>query len=74
MGLNKETIGNVTFAIAALCLATGFYYLGYHHGLEFMRKSDSGLGGLMEIGKAAGLIFGGFALIIVGLVIKNRGA
>ncbi|MEQ9165577.1 MAG: hypothetical protein RLO12_04925 [Fulvivirga sp.] len=64
-------MSNLTFVIAAICLAAGFYYLGYHHGLEFMRKSDSGLGGLMEIARATGLIFGGFALIIVGLVLKK---
>lgn len=71
MKLDRETISNLTFVMSAICLAAGFYYLGYHHGLEFMRKSDSGLGGLMEIARVTSLIFGGFALVIVGLFLKK---
>lgn len=69
---SKDFIGKLSLGLGAVLLASGIYHLGYHHGLEFMRKSDSGLGGFAELATAWIQIIAGLILAGVGVVITAR--
>ncbi len=50
----------------------GVYKYGYHNGLEFLRKNDSGLGGLGEIIEAIVLIAIGIITITISFIISFK--
>ena len=70
MKTSKETIGVILLIIGFILFTSGVYHLGYHKGLEFLRKSDSGLGGLVELLTAWIQIAGGLITLIIGLLLK----
>ncbi|GEM_PF-2725368 len=58
--------------IGMIVLSSGMYHLGYHHALEFMRNSDSGLGGLAEWGTAWVKILVGLIFIGIGFIVRAK--
>lgn len=69
---SRDSIGTLIIVIGTGVFVSGFYYLGYHHGLEFMRKGDSGLGGLGELMTAWVQIFGGVGIVLFGVIVRSR--
>lgn len=70
MKISRDSISILIIIIGIGVFTSGFYFLGYHQGLEFMRKSDSGLGGLGELMNSWFRIVGGLIIVIIGIAVK----
>ncbi len=72
MSLPEKPISNLLFFIGFVLCICGIYWLGYHQGLEQLRKSDSGLGGFAEWAGAVFLLVIGAVVLGVGFVLKKK--
>ncbi len=61
----RKHFWRVLLIIGILTWSFGIFYLGRHVGLEEIRKSDSGLGGLVELLGSIGLITIGFLSLAI---------
>lgn len=69
MKISKAAKKNTTILIGSILFVWGMYDLGYHNGLEFLRKGDSGLGGFAGWGSAWIRIAAGLVILGAGLLI-----
>ena len=74
MKSSKETIGVILLAIALILFTSGVYHLGYHNGIESMRQTESGFGGVGELISALIQIFGALIVSSIGIILKNKSA
>ncbi|WP_224490965.1 hypothetical protein [Robertkochia flava] len=68
----RSLLINSLRTIGLVILMIGVYKYGYHNGLEFLRKNDSGLGGLGEIIEAIVLIAIGIITITISFIISFK--
>ena len=68
----KSKIWLLLSVVGTVLLCLGCYNLGYHHGLEFMRASDSGLGGYAEWMGSWILIATGIILVTIGIIVNLK--